>query len=154
MAAIEGVIFKDLTTRVDDRGFFREIIRVTDGFFAEGFGQMSHSLVHPGVVKAWHIHQRQVDWWYVVSGVIKVALHDCRPGSPTHRQTMELAMGDYQPVRCVRIPPGVAHGYRCTVGPANIVYVTSRIYDPGDEGRIAHDDREIGYDWLKLPPIT
>jgi len=32
--------------------------------------------------------------------------------------------------------------------------MTSRIYDPDDEGRIPYDDGEIGYDWLKGPPIT
>ena len=66
---IEGVIFKDLVTHTDERGFFREIIRVTDGFFSEGFGQWSHSLMYTGVAKAWHIHQKQVDWWYVAGGV-------------------------------------------------------------------------------------
>ena len=150
---IEGVVLKELATHADDRGFFREVVRVTDPFFAEGFGQMSHSLVHLGVAKAWHIHQRQIDWWYVASGILKVALHDCRPDSSTYRETMEFALGDHQPARCIRIPQGVAHGYRCTVGPAHIIYVTSHEYDPADEGRIPHDDPAIGYDWLKGPPI-
>ena len=33
---IEGVILKELVTNTDERGFFREIIRVSDDFFAEG----------------------------------------------------------------------------------------------------------------------
>jgi len=150
---IEGVILKELVTHADERGYFREVIRVTDPFFREGFGQMSHSLIYPGVTKAWHIHRVQIDWWYVASGILKVALHDCRPESPTYRETMELIMGDHQTARCLRIPQGVAHGYRCTVGPANIIYVMSHVYDAADEGRIPHDDPGIGYDWLKGPPI-
>ena len=59
---IEGTVFEDLVTHTDERGFFREIIRVTDEFFAEGFGQWSHSLMYPGVIKAWHIHKKQIDW--------------------------------------------------------------------------------------------
>ncbi len=90
---IDGVILKDLVTYPDERGFFREIIRSTDDFFAEGFGQWSHSLMYAGVAKAWHIHKVQIDWWYVPSGVLKVALHDTRPKSPTHRETMEIFMG-------------------------------------------------------------
>ena len=62
---IEGVTVKELVTYADERGFFREIIRVTDDFFQEGFGQWSHSLMHTGTAKAWHIHQKQTDWWYV-----------------------------------------------------------------------------------------
>ena len=151
---IEGVVVKDLITHTDERGVFREIIRVSDEFFAEGFGQWSHSLMHPGVIKAWHIHKQQIDWWYVPNGLLKVALHDTRPESPTHRQAMELLMGDNQPAQVLRIPPGVAHGCKCLSGPANLFYVTSRVYNTDDEGRIAHDDPALGYDWLKGLAIT
>jgi dTDP-4-dehydrorhamnose 3,5-epimerase len=151
---IQDVIFKDLKTFTDERGYFREIIRVTDDFFGEGFGQLSHSLVYAGTTKAWHIHQQQTDWWYVAAGVLKVALHDTRAGSPTQRETMEFLLGEDHAARAVRIPPGVAHGYRCVTGPASVIYVTSRVYDPADEGRIPHNDPGIGYDWLKGPEIT
>jgi dTDP-4-dehydrorhamnose 3,5-epimerase len=144
---IQGVAIKELTTHTDDRGFFREIIRVTDDFFRDGFGQMSHSLVYPGVVKAWHLHKKQTQWNYVVSGLIKVALHDTRKESSTYNQTMEFLIGDYQPARVYCFPPGVAHGYQCIHGPMNIIYVTSGVYDIDDEQRISHNDPEIGYDW-------
>jgi dTDP-4-dehydrorhamnose 3,5-epimerase and related enzymes len=150
---IEGVEFKELLTHSDERGFFREVIRVTDPFFEEGFGQWSHSLMHTGSAKAWHIHKKQIDWWYVSLGVIKVALHDARPDSATYRSTMEILMGDHQPSRVLRIPPGVAHGCKCLSGPAHLLYVTSQVYDPGDEGRIPFDDHTIGYDWMSGPAI-
>lgn len=150
---IKGVEFKDVVTHPDERGFFRELIRATDPFFSEGFGQWSHSCMLPGVIKAWHIHHRQVDWWYVPSGVLKVAMHDLREGSPTRGETMELLMGDHQPPRILKIPAGVAHGCKVLGGPAQLFYVTSRTYDPADEGRIPHDDPKIGYDWLKPSEI-
>ena len=63
---IRGVLIQELVTHADRRGFFREIIRQTDHhLFAEGFGQWSHSLMYDGVTKAWHLHRRQTDWWYV-----------------------------------------------------------------------------------------
>ena len=110
---IEGVIIKQLVTHADERGFFRELIRVEDDFFTEGFGQWSHSLMYNGVAKAWHIHARQTDWWYVAGGTLRAALHDARPTSPTRGETMELLMGDNQPAVVLRIPPGVAHGCKC-----------------------------------------
>ena len=53
MARIDGVEIKKLTTFPDQRGFFREVIRVSDDFFGEGFGQWSHTKSYQGVVKAW-----------------------------------------------------------------------------------------------------
>jgi dTDP-4-dehydrorhamnose 3,5-epimerase len=150
---ITGVVFKDLVTHSDERGFFREIIRVTDNFFGEGFGQWSHSLMYPGIVKAWHIHRKQVDWWYVAGGVLKVALYDTRPESSSYKETMEFLMGDNLPAKVFCIPPGVAHGCKCVNGPVNLFYVTSNVYDSEDEGRIPYDDPSIGYDWLKGPSI-
>jgi dTDP-4-dehydrorhamnose 3,5-epimerase len=150
---INGVEVRDLQTHRDERGFFREIVRVQDDIFAEGFGQWSHSLMYQGVIKAWHMHAKQVDWWYVGGGVLKVVLYDNRPESETHGELMELMMGEGQDAALLKIPPGVAHGCKCMSGPANLFYITSRTYDPDDEGRIAHDDPVIGYDWLKPPPI-
>jgi dTDP-4-dehydrorhamnose 3,5-epimerase len=150
---IEGVLLKNLVTHTDERGFFREIIRVTDDFFSEGFGQWSHSLMYTGVAKAWHIHEKQVDWWYVAGGVLKVALHDKRSDSSSYKETMELFMGENQSAKVLRIPPGVAHGCKCLSGPAHLFYITSNIYSPEDEGRISHDDMAVGYDWVTGPSI-
>ena len=150
---IDGVVLKDLVTHTDERGFFREIIRVTDSFFSEGFGQFSHSLMYPGTAKAWHIHKKQIDWWYVPIGVLKVALHDMRESSPTKGETMEFFLGENQPARVLRIPPGVAHGCKAIGGVSHLFYITSLTYDPKEEGRIAHDDKGIGYDWEKGPTI-
>jgi dTDP-4-dehydrorhamnose 3,5-epimerase len=151
---IEGVTIHQLARHADDRGYFEELIRSTDAFFGEGFGQLSHSKMFPGVVKAWHIHKTQIDWWYVAFGRLRVALHDLRDGSPTWGTTQELQMGDDLPPIILKIPAGVAHGCRA-IGetPAHLFYVTSCIYNPEEEGRIPHDDPGIGYDWLSRPPI-
>lgn len=153
MAQIDGVVIKELVTYPDERGFFRELIRKSDPFFEEGFAQLSHSLMHPGVSKAWHIHKTQIDWWYVPVGVLKVALYDTRPESPTHGVLQEIFMGGDHGYSILKIPPGVAHGCKAIGGTAHLIYVTSNIYDTTEEGRIAHDDPTIGYDWVAGPSI-
>jgi dTDP-4-dehydrorhamnose 3,5-epimerase len=150
---IEGVQVKELVGHADDRQVFREVIRVSDTFFAEGFGQLSYALMHPGTAKAWHVHRTQVDWWYVPSGALRLALFDTRTSSPTHRELQEILLGPEYGHKVVRIPPGVAHGCRVLGGPTQLFYVTSREYDPAEEGRIPHDDPTIGYDWSRLPEI-
>jgi dTDP-4-dehydrorhamnose 3,5-epimerase len=148
--SIEGVELKQLVTHCDERGFFREVIRETDSFFGH-FGQWSHSLMYPGSAKAWHHHREQTDWWYCI-GALKVALYDLRPDSPTSGTLMELFMGDGYGATCLKIPPGVAHGCRA-LELTHLLYITSNVYNPADEGRLPHDDAEIGYDWTAGPEI-
>lgn len=150
---IFGAELKALVTHHDERGYFREIIRSTDPFFEAGFGQWSLSLMHTGVAKAWHVHQIQWDWWYVAQGALKVALHDLRVSSPTYGETNTFFLGDDYEAGVLAIPPGVAHGCRALQGPAKLMYITSQVYNPADEGRVPHDDPAIGFDWTALPPI-
>ena len=152
---IHGVMVKELVRHPDERGFFEEMIRKTDDFFAEGFAQVSHSFMHEGVVKAWHIHKTQIDWWYVVQGQVKAVLYDARPESPTYKETNEFQLNvPDKPNIVLKIPFGVAHGLKVIKGPADLVYVTSGIYSKDEEGRIQYDDKEIGYDWIDGMPIT
>lgn len=151
---IDGVVLRPLITHSDERGYFRELIRSTDDFFAEGFGQWSVSEMYQGVIKAWHIHEKQTDWWYVARGTLRVVLHDMRENSSTRGKTMEVLLGENHDPVILKIPAGVAHGCKCLNGPASLFYVTSRTYDPADEGRIPYDDPRIGYDWLKGPSIS
>ncbi len=149
---IQGIEIKTLVTHPDERGFFRELIRKTDPFFGDGaFAQLSHSLMHPGSGKGWHFHPQQVDWWYCI-GDLKVVLYDLREDSPTHRQLNEIFMGDNYGAKIVRIPPMVAHGCRA-LSTTHLLYVTSSVYDTDQEGRIPHDDPEIGYVFTAGPPV-
>lgn len=151
---IDGVFIKQLVRYPDERGFFEEILRKSDPIFAEGFGQLSRSTMHQGVVKAWHIHKTQIDWWYVIVGRIKVALYDMRNDSPTHKTLDELILDDTEHNNVIKIPPGVAHGLKVLVGPATLMYVTNGQYSKDEEGRLTHNDPSIGYDWVQGTPIT
>lgn len=146
---IDGVQIKKLVKHEDERGFFQELIRSTDDFFREGFGQLSHSFVHHGVIKAWHAHKAQTQWTCVLKGAAKVVLHDFRKESKTYGNTLEILTGENYPPVVYKFPPGVAHGYQCISGPMLVLYVTSGIYDIHDEVRISHDDPAIGYDWMR-----
>jgi dTDP-4-dehydrorhamnose 3,5-epimerase len=145
---IEGVELKKIISHNDERGFFRELLRSDDNIIDKEVGQTSHSLVHSGVVKAWHGHVYQTQWNYVVNGLIYVALHDSRKKSKTYRETMTFLVGDHQESIIYKFPPGVLHGYKCISGPMNIIYFTSGQYDLKDEIRIQHDDKEVNFDWI------
>ena len=144
---IDGVKIVELKTHKDERGFFREIFRFPEQFEDVTVGQLSHSLVKEGVVKAWHGHVYQSQWNYVVSGQIKVALYDDRKDSSTYKKTIEFVAGDEVESIAYFFPPGVLHGYKCIQGPMQIIYVTSGVYDLKDEIRKTDEDLEIGYIW-------
>ena len=147
---IEGVEFIDLISNNDERGFFREILKLNHPFVTEGIGQISHSLVYTNVIKAWHAHNIQSQWNYVLNGLILVALHDLRTNSITFGQTMTFLCGDNQKTFIYKFPCGVAHGYKCINGPMNIIYFTSGQYDINEEVRIPFNDNQINFDWFNL----
>jgi dTDP-4-dehydrorhamnose 3,5-epimerase len=151
---IVGVMTKNLNRHPDERGYFEEVIRKTDSFFSEGFAQLSRSHMVDGVVKAWHIHKTQIDWWYVATGTLKAVLYDARPDSQTYQKCEEYLLGENASAIILKIPAGVAHGLKVIQGPADLVYVTSGIYNTEEEGRIPYDDATIGYDWVQGRPIT
>jgi len=132
---IEGVQILNLTTHADERGFFREIFRFGEQFSGVPMGQLSHSMVNEGVVKAWHGHVYQSQWNYVVSGKIQVALYDDRKDSATYQELMEFVTGEGEEKSGYFFPPGVLHGYKCVQGPMQIIYVTSGVHDLNDETR-------------------
>lgn len=147
---IKDVMVKKLVRHKDERGFFEELIRKTDDFFKEGFGQLSHSYMHRGVIKAWHIHKTQIDWWYVAKGDLQVALCDLRKSSSTYRIINQFQMGEKAQDIVLKIPSGVAHGCKVVSRQAELFYITSKTYNPREEGRIPHNDKEIGFDWKRF----
>ena len=147
---IEGVIAEPHPIWPDDRGYFLEVMRMGQGIashFAPATTQVSAALSYPGTIKAFHYHQYQTDFWVPASGMFQVALVDLRTGSKTFGLRNTLYLGTLRPWHLL-IPPGVGHGYK-VIGqdPAMLVYVTNKIYNPKDEGRIAHNHPGIHYDW-------
>lgn len=146
--SIEGVTIKRLVRHPDDRGFFQEILRDDDDLL-RNFGQASLSMSHPGVIKAFHYHERQDDLWFFPVGSAQVVLYDGRKDSPSFGTTQVLYPGEDNPLLIV-IPIGVVHGYRVLGSkPLMIVYFTTESYraDRPDEKRLAWDDATIGFDW-------
>jgi dTDP-4-dehydrorhamnose 3,5-epimerase len=134
----------------DDRGYFLEVARIGQAgvaAFPPESTQISAALSLPGTIKAFHIHRFQTDYWSPASGMFQVALVDLRPDSPAFGRRNTFYVGALRPWQ-ILIPPGVGHGYKViSQDPAMLVYVTDRVYNPADEGRIPYNDPAINYDW-------
>lgn len=147
---IDGVQVKPFALWPDDRGYFLEVARMGQGLvsdFRAETTQISAALNYPGIIKAFHFHKFQTDFWVPSAGLLQVALVDLRRESRTYGVKNTLYVGALRPWQ-VLIPPGVAHGYKVLGSqPSVLVYVTNRTYDPKDEGRIPYNDTAIAYDW-------
>ena len=160
---LPGVQVHQIAKHPDERGSFSEIFRQDWSDFIEPDDkilQANLSYSYPGVIRAWHRHQRgQVDYFVTVKGATKFCAYDDKPDSPTKGQLDEIISSE-EKVQCVRIPGFYYHGFK-SIGfePALVVYLTTKLYDykDPDEERRPWNDKSIidprtkkPYDWNAL----
>jgi|SRR5687767_339846 dTDP-4-dehydrorhamnose 3,5-epimerase len=145
---IEGVRILELKRHADDGGSMTELARLVDGH-PEALAdftvrQVNYSEMAPGALKAFHLHQRQTDVWYVPpSDRLLIVLLDVRKRSRTEGTRMRVMLGNGSS-RLLVIPPGVAHGARnLGTETGRIIYLTDVHFsaEPSacDEGRLPWD---------------
>lgn len=155
--SIDGVRFVDVVRHLDDAGEFSELGRFAGGRLEAlpdfEIQQVNHSLMQPGTIKAWHLHYRQEDVWFVPPDErLLVGLFDVRKESRTEGVTMRLVLGDGQG-RLLYIPRGVAHG---AANPypraARILYFVNQKFDPKDPDEYRLPADAAGKDFWALRP--
>jgi dTDP-4-dehydrorhamnose 3,5-epimerase len=159
-AAIAGVEVLPLRRHVDDRGLFLEVFRshsthlgtesLVEFFAGLDLAQHNYSLVTTeDHVKGLHYHLKQADVWFCPPPFkLKVVLLDLRRGSPTAGQAQVVVLGDGRDA-LVKIPPGVAHGYRPLTVPCGLFYLVTSCFDLGDpdEYRVPWDHAAVRGLW-------
>jgi dTDP-4-dehydrorhamnose 3,5-epimerase len=139
---LPGIIIKPLKRLYDERGSFTEIMRRDwPDVFQEEIMQANMSISYPGIVRAWHKHERgQVDCFLVVKGALKICAYD-----DESRELDEIVSTGESP-QIVKFPGNYWHGFG-VVGnePATLVYFVNRLYDykSPDEVRRSWDDQSI-----------
>lgn len=141
-AAIEGQepVFVPAVIFTDDRGW--SLMNQLQGVMTSE-GQVNYSVTYPGVIKAWHRHRLQTDFWVCLNGHIKVGI--CRESDG---KSWLAVIGEKRPGVLI-IPPPLWHG-AATVGdvPAGLLYYVTHAYNPAspDEERRAYDSVP-GFPW-------
>lgn len=151
-SSIEGVKFAQLRSFEDERGFFMETFRKE--WFPERSWetiQTNRNFSRAGVLRGLHYHHKQVDYWCVMNGTLRVGLADLRPGSPTFGQSETVEIGDDNPVG-IFIPIGVAHGF-LSLTDSTLTYVVDNYYDGADEMGVAWNDPILNVDWGTDSPL-
>jgi len=143
---ITGVKFVKLQVWADERGRFLETFR-KEWFPERGWEvvQTNCSYSKAGGLRGLHYHHRQVDYWFVPQGMIRVALVDLRLSSPSRGASQTMEIGDEDPMG-IFIPAGVAHGF-VALTDATMTYLVDNYYDGSDEHGVAWNDPALGVDW-------
>lgn len=144
---IHGVNIKPLKKIADERGVIMHMLRSDDEEFNK-FGEIYFSIVYPGVVKGWHIHNKMTLNYAVVKGMIKLVLYDNRDNSPTKGELMELFVGEHN-YSLITIPPMIWNGFK-GIGTieAIVANCTDVAHDPNEIQRMDPLKNDIiSYDW-------
>ena len=143
---IDGVTVKPLRRIPDERGYIMHMLRADDPEFQK-FGEIYFSTVYPDLIKAWHLHKEMTLNYAVISGMIKLVLHDDRDNSPTRGETQEIYLGD-ENYQLVTIPHLIWNGFK-GVGTkmAIVANCATLAHDPNEIVRKSPFDPSISYDW-------
>jgi dTDP-4-dehydrorhamnose 3,5-epimerase len=147
---IDGLKTKKLKVIPDERGRLMEILRQDDNLFTK-FGQVYMTTTYPGVVKAWHKHEKQTDNVACVQGMIKLVLYDSRKNSPSYKEINQFDIGIHNPM-LIQIPADVYHGWMCvSEGEAIVINIPTDVYDyeNPDEQRLDPHNNDIPYEWRR-----
>ena len=154
-ALIQDVKIKQLKPVPDERGKLMELLRSDEPIF-ERFGQVYVTVCKPKIVKGWHYHKLQVDYFVCLSGTAKAVLYDARESSKTYKQINEFIMGWQNPIM-VKIPTFVYHGFTAVgIEDAMILNIPTEVYkySEPDEFRADPFTKEIPYDWGDVDRTT
>lgn len=145
VAMLPGVKICEIRKIPDERGFFAEVFRGDweELLSGDSIVQANLSMTYPGIVRAWHRHNRgQVDYFVILRGALKICAFDDRPNSATKSQLDEIVTSS-EKLRVVRIPGIYWHGTKALGSePALLLYLVNRVYDyvnPDEERRPWND---------------
>lgn len=146
---LEGVYTIQRPTFPDDRGFFRESIRMNEleSFTHLPFNviQANHARSTKGALRGIHI----APWnklIYVVRGKAQIVLVDCKSGSSTFGKYQSFVIGD-ENRSSIFVPAGVGNSYLVLSDEVDYTYLTDQEWAPGLEKAVAWDDPELQIKW-------
>lgn len=154
---IDGVIVRKLILHKDKTGSLVETLRSDWQDVYNGndlnFAMQYMSITPSAVARdedTWHVHKHQKDRFICAAGRIVTAVFDPRQNAKTKGQLNLFIMGpkSENEMYLVVIPQNTYHGFMAiSKEPAYLLNFPTRIYNPQDEGRVAHSGE---LDWSRV----
>ena len=139
---LQGIKVKPLKIFADERGFFTEIFKSKmKEIFSDQIVQANLSITYPGIIRAWHRHERgQIDYFVVVKGAAKICAYK------EESKELNEVISTGKEIQVVRVPGLYWHGFKALGNePSIIIYFVNKLYDPKDPDEVRRDwkDPEI-----------
>lgn len=144
-----GLFLIKRQTFSDDRGFFREPVRLKElnEAIGEAFEvvQMNHARSIKNVLRGIHV----APWnklIYVPRGKVRSVLVDLRVDSPNFGKFESYEIGDENKTS-IFVPKGFGNSYLVLSEEVDYIYLTDMEWSPGLEKSIAWDDPDLNIEW-------
>ena len=116
-------------------------------------GQVNVVRLRKGAICAWHQHQKQNDYYFCVSGAVKVGMirtHDTADGNPAGEYVEWFVLDEHNPAT-VTIPPGNWHGYMALTDGAVLCQYLDQKYDASNPDEQRMSVKAMDVDWQSPP---
>ncbi|MGV8712391.1 MAG: cupin domain-containing protein [Nitrosomonas sp.] len=146
-ALLQGVTQKEIPNIITRNGITTELYRPEWTIGPDQIRHMIHVNLRGNAISAWHMHEHQMDTFFVINGSIKLVLYDDRPDSSSRGEINVLHLSRMRPM-LTTIPPGIWHGLQnIDLSESGFINYFDRPYnyaDP-DEWRLPFDTDSIPY---------
>lgn len=139
---LKGITLKPLKRSCDERGCFTEIMRQDwkDLLGQDQLVQTNSSITYPGIIRAWHRHNRQqIDYFVVLKGALKICAYD------EEAKELDEIISTGLDLQVLRMPGHYWHGFKAVGNEtALLIYFTTKLYDyqnPDEERRPWNDPK-------------
>ncbi len=146
---IDGLLLIERPTYSDERGFFREVARISDIEDAIGAPFLVKQMNHAHSVKNTLRGIHAAPWnklIYVNHGLVRSVIVDLRQESSTFgkHETFMLGEGNFS---SVFIPKGCGNSYVVVSDDSDYTYLTDALWEEGKEITVKWDDSDLAIDW-------
>lgn len=147
MKKLDDIKIKNLKTVNNNKGNIFPIHKKDE--LMKGFGEAYFSFIHPGVIKAWHLHNKMTTLYSLVEGDVMCVI--TKKKSNNKKRLFKKIRINIQSRKIVKVPPYFWVGFKAIGSKTAIVLnITSLPYLDDKPIRLDINNKSIEFDWENL----
>ncbi len=148
MKKFDDIQIKNLNTIIHKKGNVYPIHKKNN--LMNGFGEAYFSFIHPGVIKAWHLHKRMTALYCIVEGEVLCVLTKKKIDKNKKRVFKKIRLND-RSRKIIKVPPYFWVGFKAISSKTSIILNLANLpYHEDKPIRLDVNDETIEFDWKKI----